>query len=161
MFTLTSRKIGLSFVPILALAGCGLAEQYSDDNKSNNEALAAVEQSVQKEAVDDGKIACAVSGATAFARVCQIEQSQTEAGLLLTIRHPDGGFRKFQVVKDGRGVIAADGADTAKVTPLAAKEIEVALSGDRYRIPATVKPSQKSPAAPAPASALPAVKPKS
>jgi hypothetical protein len=159
MFTLTSRKIGLSFVPFLALAGCGLAEQYSDDNKSNNEALAAVEQSVQQEAVDDGKIACAVSGATVFARVCQIEQSQSEAGLLLTVRHPDGGFRKFQVVKDGRGVIAADGADTAKVTPLGAKEIEVALSGDRYRIPATVKPQQK--AAPAPVVAPAVTKPKS
>jgi hypothetical protein len=159
MFTLTSRKVALSFVPFLALAGCGLAEQYSDDNKSNNEALAAVEQTVQQAAVDDGKIACAVSGATVFARVCQIEQSQTEAGLLLTVRHPDGGFRKLQVVKDGRGVIAADGADIAKVTPLAAKEIEVALSGDRYRIPATVKASQKATSEPVASST--AVKPKS
>jgi hypothetical protein len=94
-----------------------------------------------------------------FARVCQIEQSQTEAGLLLTVRHPDGGFRKLQVVKDGRGVIAADGADIAKVTPLAAKEIEVALSGDRYRIPATVKASQKATSEPVASST--AVKPKS
>ncbi len=159
MYTRTFKGFCLSLLPVLMLTGCGLADDFGGGGKSNNEALEAVEQAVSKEAVDDGKIACAVSGAKEFARVCQIEQTQTEAGLLLTVRHPDGGFRKLQVVKDGRGVIAADGADVAKVTPLGAKEIEVALSGDRYRIPATVKAPQA--AAPAAAASKTATKPKS
>jgi hypothetical protein len=99
--------------------------------------------------IDDNKLACAVSGASAFSRVCGIERSDTEKGLLLTIRHPDGGFRRLLVVKDGRGVIAADGAETAVVTPIGAKEIEVTLAGNRYRIPATVKGAAAPKAAPA------------
>lgn len=58
---------------------------------------------------------------------------------MLTVRHPDGAFHRLLVTKDGRGVIAADGAETAVVTIIANGEIEVALGGDRYRLPATVK----------------------
>ncbi|MEI9926638.1 MAG: hypothetical protein WDN44_01590 [Sphingomonas sp.] len=36
-------------------------------------------------------------------------------------------------------MIAADGAERAKVTPLAPDLIEVALGGARYRLPATVR----------------------
>jgi hypothetical protein len=35
--------------------------------------------------------------------------------------------------------VAADGADRAIVTIVADNQIEVALAGDRYRLPATVK----------------------
>lgn len=84
-------------------------------------------------------IMCAVSGATDFEPVCQLEQSQTETGLLLTVRHPGGGFRRLQVVQDGRGVIAADGADTAIITLRGTKEIEVVIAGDKYLLPATAK----------------------
>jgi hypothetical protein len=154
MCTRISKAVGGVVLPLLALSGCGLTEDRSD-----NRALVAAEQEVEKEAVDDGKIACAVSGATAFSRSCYLEQSQTEQGLLLTVRHADGGFRKLQVVKDGRGVIAADGADKASVAIIGPKEIEVTLSGDRYRIPATVGTPPK-PAAATPISKT-GVKPKS
>ena len=83
-------------------------------------------------------IECALAGAQVFARDCSVEQSQLGGTLLLTIRHPDGGFRRLEVLSDGRGVAAADGADTAKVT-MRDGGIEVALGTDRYRLPATLK----------------------
>jgi hypothetical protein len=140
MYMRISSVLGLA----LLVTACG----SKDDGK---QALAKVEAEAEQSAAEDGRIPCAVSGATVFARVCQLEQNQTQAGLVLTVRHPDGGFRRLQVVKDGRGVVAADGADAAIVTPVSGKEIEVTLAGDHYRIPATVK-------APAPAVAGPATK---
>jgi hypothetical protein len=146
MYTRTFSKFGLIAVAALTLGGCGLTEdrEASSLNDSGaatgaNAALAAVEKSVDQEIESDGKIACAIGGATEFSRVCQIEQSQTDNGLILTVRHPDGGFRKLQVVKDGRGVIPADGADPATVKLSGTKGIEVSIAGNRYLLPATVK----------------------
>ncbi len=89
----------------------------------------------------EGKIECAPPGAAAFGFVCGIDRMQTQDGLFLTLRHPDGGFRRLLVTSDGRGVIAADGAEAAQVTPLGHDLIEVALGGARYRLPATVRRS--------------------
>jgi hypothetical protein len=85
------------------------------------------------------KVECALAGATAFERVCSVERMSGPEGLVLTIRAPSGSFRRFLVTKDGRGVVAADGAEAARVTVLDPGRIEVALGGDRYRLPATVK----------------------
>lgn len=156
-----SQFLGLSLV-VLTLSGCGLTEDRNTStlNENNgqsaveNNALAAVEKSVDAEVVNDGKLPCAVGGATAFSRVCELEQAQTDKGLILTLRHPDGGFRKLQVVTDGRGVIPADGADPATVRLTGSKEIEVTIAGNRYLLPATVKPSAAAAAKPA----LPATK---
>ncbi|MGL4312633.1 MAG: hypothetical protein ACRCSO_01460 [Sphingomonas sp.] len=88
-------------------------------------------------APDSGGIACAHQGA-ALAAVCTVERTPTQDGAILTLRHPDGGFRRLKITRDGRGVIAADGAERARVRVVGAHEIEVALAGDRYRLPATV-----------------------
>jgi len=84
------------------------------------------------------KIPCAVSGAE-MAPVCTLDSTDTPSGTILTLRHPDGGFHRLQITKDGRGVIAADGAEPAKVTPLGPDSIEIELGGARYRLPATVR----------------------
>ncbi|WP_235536873.1 hypothetical protein [Sphingomonas sp. Root241] len=68
-----------------------------------------------------------------------MDRTETPNGVILTLRHPDGAFHRLQITRDGRGVIAADGAEPAKVTPLAADRIEVELGGARYRLPATVR----------------------
>jgi hypothetical protein len=82
-------------------------------------------------------IECALAGATAFARDCAVEQVRAAGGLTLVVRHPDGGFRRFEVLNDGRGLASADGADLAKIA-LREGGIEVAVAGDRYRFPATI-----------------------
>lgn len=84
------------------------------------------------------RIACRTGGAADYADVCTIERTRDADGTILTLRHPDGGFRRLRVATDGRGVIAADGAEPAVVTP-GDRLIEVTLGGDAYRLPATVK----------------------
>ena len=85
------------------------------------------------------KIACAVEGSTTFETACVVERTSGPEGLILTVRHPAGGFRRLQVTTDGRGVIPADGAEAATVRILEDRLIEVAVGSDRYRLPATVR----------------------
>lgn len=97
------------------------------------------EVSQEKREKAEGRVECAPPGAERFSFACTIDRVQSQDGLFLTLRHPDGGFRRLLVTRDGRGVIAADGAERAVVTPLAPDLIEVALGGARYRLPATVR----------------------
>lgn len=102
------------------LAGCGPAAPPAD--------------------VADGvRIACAI-GEQALAPTCSVDQAVTPAGTVLTVRQPDGGFHRLLIATDGRGVIAADGAEAAKVTIVGQDGIEVAIGDARYRLPATVGP---------------------
>ncbi len=82
-------------------------------------------------------IACAIGSASEFTRNCTVEREVQEGMLFLTIHHEDGGFRRLQVMEDGSGVTAADGADQALITVFDG-EIEVSLGGDRYLLPATI-----------------------
>jgi hypothetical protein len=95
-----------------------------------------------KTAAAEGRILCATRGQSGVAPDCTLERSAGPEGAILTIRHPDGGFRRLAIAKDGRGVVAADGAEPAVVTPLSDGLIEVALGDARYRLPATVKASR-------------------
>lgn len=96
----------------------------------------------------NGKIDCQPAGASGFSHVCDIERQTTARGLVLTVRQPSGAFRRLLVTKDGRGVVAADGAEKAQVRVVGAGAIEVAIAGDRYRLPATVKGQPKPPSHP-------------
>ena len=122
-------KTGLSIFLLLLLAACG------DAGKATEEALAASEE----KAADDGRIACAVDGAAPVTRDCTMERLSGPEGTTLTIRHPSGAFRRLLVATDGRGVVAADGADPAVVSVIGEDRIEVSIAGDRYQLPATVK----------------------
>ena len=90
-------------------------------------------------AADNDRITCAPQGAADFKPFCTLDRIEDAGGLTLVVHNPDGGFHRLRVTKDGRGVIAADGAEKAKVTIVGAGEIEVAIGGDRYRLPATIK----------------------
>lgn len=81
-------------------------------------------------------IDCALAGSGSFAPQCRVEQ----AGDVLVVHRPDGGFRRLRKVTDGRGVIAADGAEPARVGWIADGRLEVAIGQDRYRFPAKVRP---------------------
>ncbi|KMS57822.1 hypothetical protein EWH12_09520 [Sphingobium cupriresistens] len=113
----------MGLAALLLLTGCGGEAGSSRDNSA-----AAVDVAQ----VDDGKADCALAGAGEWARDCLVEQ----AGDMLTLRHPDGGFRRFRVLADGRGLEAADGAEAATLSILDDKRIEVVAGDDRYRLPA-------------------------
>lgn len=87
------------------------------------------------------RVECALAGAANFERRCTVETASSENGTTLIIRAPDGGFRRLLLTADGRGLVAADGAEPARVMPIGSSEIEVAIGRDRYRVPATVKGS--------------------
>lgn len=117
---------------ILSLAACNV--QVRDKaTEARNEAHA------EKMEKAEGRVECAPPGAETFSFACTIDRVQSQDGLFLTLRHPDGGFRRLLVTTDGRGVIAADGAEKAEVTILAPDQIEVTIGGARYRLPATVR----------------------
>ena len=123
-------------LPILLTACDGKIEPKS--TRAQAEAALRAHQEAE------GRIECAPPGVQAFGYVCGIDRTETQDGLFLTLRHPDGGFRRLLVTTDGRGVAAADGAEEAKVSPIGSDLIEVALGGARYRLPATVrKPKAK------------------
>ena len=126
-----SMRISKAVLLPLALGACG-------DGKTDHATLARYEAAANTQSAEDGRVVCA-QGDGALGRACTLDREQSLQGLILTVRHPDGAFHRLLVTKDGRGVIAADGAETAKVTILGNQEIEVALGGDRYRLPATVK----------------------
>lgn len=116
-----------------ALLGCGSGDGPGDQPPALGGA------SARAEAAENGIAYCALAGADEFAPDCRIDRVRGRDGLVLTLRHPDGGFRRVLVTGDGRGVIAADGAEPAIVTPVSDREIEIAIAADRYRLPATVR----------------------
>lgn len=87
---------------------------------------------------EDGRIDCRIAGDGQFQRFCTVERTRTAEGLVLTVRKPDGGFRRLLATRDGRGVVAADGAEQAQVQIIGADMIEVAIAGDRFRLPARI-----------------------
>lgn len=110
----------------LALAACG-----------GGDPAPAPENATVQASADDGKAECAIGQDAAWARTCLIERGDSAEGKTLTVRHPDGGFRRFRIVDDGRGIVPADGAEQAKLSMSGDKQIEVAVGQDRYRLPAT------------------------
>ncbi|USU09228.1 hypothetical protein NF700_02655 [Sphingomonadaceae bacterium OTU29MARTA1] len=125
---------GLAAGALLLLAACGNPATQT----ANTNVLAQAEAQQAKAAEDDGNILCA-RGQAALQRTCTIEQAQGRHGLILTLRHSDGGFHRLLVTRDGRGVIAADGAEAAQVTIPDAGSIDVSIGDSRYRLPATIK----------------------
>jgi hypothetical protein len=116
----------------VASAALLLAAACGDRQTAEQQALAAA-------ADESDKVECAVDGGAEFERVCRLERMTGPEGLVLTLRAPSGTFRRLLVTGDGRGVVAADGAEAAAVTPVDDDRIEVAIAGDRYRLPATVR----------------------
>jgi hypothetical protein len=120
------KRICLLLLPIF-LSACG-----DGDGEAPKDALASAPEGAER-------IECALGGAETFEPVCAVDRAQSPDGLTLTLRSPSGSFRRLLVTKDGRGVVAADGVEQATVTPVGSDRIEVAIGGERYRLPATVR----------------------
>lgn len=129
MFTPISKVIASAFL-LAALASCG-----GDDART----LEQVEKDTAEQAAREGKIECALASSTAFERVCTTEQISATDGAILVIRHPDGGFRRFNILTDGRGLSPADGFDETRIRLLDDSSIELTSGDDKYRLPAQVK----------------------
>lgn len=109
------RALKGSFLLCLALAGC--------DRPAGSGGMAGGGAET---------IPCAIGEDAAWSRDCPVERNRD----LLTVRHADGGFRRFRIVQDGRSVIAADGAEPANILIVGKGEIELSVGQDRYRLPA-------------------------
>lgn len=80
----------------------------------------------------DHAVSCRTGGETEMRPLCAAEQE----GNIVTLRTPSGAFRRFRIVPDGRGLVAADGAAPAHVKILSPKQIEVTVENDHYLLPA-------------------------
>ncbi|MGB7374473.1 hypothetical protein [Pontixanthobacter sp.] len=99
-------------------------------------------------------IECALGEGSEFGADCLVERSEVDGQKVLTIRHPDGGFRRFEQLTDGRGLAEMDGADTVSRS-LEDGTLLISIGPDRYRFPAAVKadpaPAQTASETPEPA----------
>jgi hypothetical protein len=135
-----TSKFAVSLCAFALLAAC---------NKTDDKSLELAEKAADEAAINDGKIECALAGKKDFGRVCETERIAGPNGQILVIRHPDGGFRRFKVLTDGRGLAAAEGADPTSIKILNSGEIELTSGDDLYRLPAQLKADPKPAAAPA------------
>jgi len=112
-----------------ALAGCGSEDSASPQNKVGT----------GQKPKADGKIECALAGSAIFARVCSTEQITANGTIILVLRHPNGGFRRFNLLNNGRGLSVADGFDETRISLLEDGMIELSSGDDKYRLPAQFK----------------------
>ncbi|WOF45341.1 hypothetical protein KNJ79_08250 [Sphingopyxis indica] len=109
-------------MPLLLLSGCN-ASSDAESGQSGETALS-------------GRIDCALEGAPDFGRNCTLDEMKSADGTVLVVGRADSGYRRLAIATGGRGVVAADGSEPAKVTVIGDGMIEVAVGKDRYRLPA-------------------------
>lgn len=112
-----AKKYIISCLLLLTAAGCDGAERSPGGGSGA-----------------EGRADCATGGKAQWSRSCLVERD----GDLLTLRDAEGGFRRFRAVADGRGLVSADGAESAEIRILDNGRIEVTVGDDRYRLPATM-----------------------
>lgn len=130
---ISDRSIVIA-IAALTLAACG--------SEPDNGVLAEVEAEQVRDAAEAGRVPCALGGADVFRLDCTMERVAGADGETLVLGRPNVGYRRFRVTTDGRGVIAADGAEQAQVAIVEDGVIEVAVGGDRYRLPATTRAAE-------------------
>jgi hypothetical protein len=129
-------RLALVAAIMIGLGGC--------TSEPDNQELAEVEADQTRDAAAAGRIFCALEGAEDFAQNCTMEQIASSDGTILVLGNAAGGYRRFRVTTDGRGVEAADGSEPATVTLIDNGLIEVAVANDRYRLPATQRATPQS-----------------
>lgn len=120
-------------------AAAALALLAACRSEPDNEVLAQAEADQARSAAVAGRVFCALGGAEAFRLDCTMDRIASPEGQIVVLGRADAGYRRFRVATDGRGLVAADGAEAATVSVVDNGMIEVAVSGDRYRLPATVR----------------------
>jgi len=108
-------------IPLLVLSSC------SDEAETD---------AAQEAALTGERIECALAGSTKFTQTCSTQRVAGENGTILMIKHKDGGFRRFNILTDGRGLEAADGFDPTTITIIDENYILLVSGGDQYRLKA-------------------------
>lgn len=119
-------------LPLLLLAAC-------DSGADTTAPIGELQAEAGDVEAADGKVECALAGVESFSRDCTTDRISAAERELLIIHHPDGGFQRFEIVTDGRGLIAADGFDDTQIRLLDGDMIEVTAGDDRYRLPARIQ----------------------
>ena len=101
--------------------------------------LAACSRASDGPPKDSRKIDCALGGSAQFERRCWVEIAGEQGRKLLVVRAPDGSFRRFLAVNDGRGAVPADGSEDASAQWVDGGVLQLTVGSDRYRFPASVK----------------------
>lgn len=83
-------------------------------------------------------IECAIGPGSDFGPDCLVERTSEGDAQVLVVRHANGGFRRFEVLPQGAGLAAYDGADAVTQT-LEGDLLVIEIGGDRYRFPARAK----------------------
>lgn len=108
-------------------------------------ALAACGGAVQPQAAEGAqRIECAVGQGATYAPDCLVERDVRDGERLVIVRRPDGGFRRFVELSDGRGLAVADGADEARAR-LEGGILEISVAEERYRFPARAMTADDGP----------------
>lgn len=121
--------------PLAALALLAAACSPEEDNAGDPDRAGKREEE---------RIPCALDGAMEFKPVCLMEREQQGDTLFVVVRHPDGGFRRFEALEDGRGVAVADGADDGRIE-VEPGHLTITVARDRYRFPAMLKGNGEKP----------------
>ncbi len=85
-------------------------------------------------------VECRLADRPDFEPGCTIERTASPDGPVLVLRRGDGSFRRLLIVRDGRGVVAADGAESVTVRSAGEDHIEVSAGDMVYRLPAKIAP---------------------
>lgn len=119
-----------AILALLALAACSRGGEAEPGESGGT----AAESGVEAAGAAAETAPCALAGARTFTAQCTVERSQVDGRTILTVRHPDGGFRRLVALEGGKGYAAADGSEEAHLEANGA-EIEVTLGDDHYLLP--------------------------
>jgi len=102
--------------------------------------LASCSPEVDQPQAEEGAptIECALGEGSEFGADCMVEREEIDGQRVLTVRHPDGGFRRFVQLEDGRGLAELDGADEV-TRSLEETTLVIAVGPDQYRFDANVR----------------------
>ena len=122
-------RISSAFPWVLALAACSSQPEAAPPQAGESAPAAS----------DSGQIDCALGGVEVYDSKCTVERAMVDGKPIIVIRHPDGGFRRFTVLPDGKGLAVADGAEKSE-TARDGAFVEIDVGGDAYRLPFPDKP---------------------
>lgn len=97
-------------------------------------ALSGCERVSEADQIATNTVECALGGAAGFAPDCTMERAERDDDKLLIVRHPDGGFRRFELGVPGKGLVTADGMEVAEIARQDGR-VEVRVGADRYLLP--------------------------